>query len=335
MRILVLATGGTIGSAAEGGVIAPSGGSELQLLKMYRMQYAVTSDFEMRTVCTILSENADDRFYETLIAALQNIDTSRFDGVIVLHGTDTLSFTAALCAMTCRDFPLPVCFVSSAYVLSDARQNGVANFHAAVRYIENGFFGFVVPYRNRNGETQIHLATRILEADPFLADFHSAMDLPLAVFCDGRIELLSSPLLPTQAQLQAKQSSAISCPQFKKTVLPLKIYPGFSFDAITPDPDTCGAVLCFGYHSGTAPVTSLSRFAARLKAVGIPVYLSPVSFSDTQYASTDALLQENILPLYSMTTESALAKLKLALAQSELLRDEFLKQPLYFETVQA
>lgn len=333
MKILVLATGGTIGSAAEDGVIAPNGGSELLLLSAYREKFTVTADFETRCVCSILSENADDRFYETLIAALQNVDTNRFDGVIVLHGTDTLSFTAALCAMACRRFPLPVCFVSSAYVLTDERQNGVANFHAAVRYIESGLSGFVVPYRNRNGETLLHLATRVFEADPFLADFHSAMDLPLAILREDRVELLSSPLLPTQAQLKAQTASGTSCPQFKKSVLPLKIYPNFAFDAINPDPEAFGAVLCFGYHSGTAPVTSFARFAARLKAVGIPVYLAPVSFADAQYASTDALLRENIQPLYSLTYESALAKLKLACNQGEMPRDEFLKQTLYFETV--
>lgn len=334
MNILVLATGGTIGSAAENGVIAPNADSELLLLQAYRTQYAGKAHFEIQKICAILSENADDRFYETLITALQDVDPNAYAGVIVLHGTDTLSYTAALCAMACRSFPLPVCFVSSAYVLSDARQNGVANFHAAVRYIESGYYGFVVSYRNRNGETQIHLATRILEADPFLADFHSAMAKPLAIFRDGCVELLPSPALPTQTQLREMRSLPVKRVSFQKSVFPLKLFPNLALDAISPDPNVCGAVLLFGYHSGTAPEAELTRFARRMEKAEIPVYLSPASPSDTQYASADALLRENILPLYGMTAESALAKLKLACNQSEMPRDTFLRQTLYFETVQ-
>ena len=244
MNILVLATGGTIGSAAENGVIAPNADSELRLLQTYRTQYAGKAHFEIQKICSILSENADDRFYETLITALQDVDPNAYAGVIVLHGTDTLSYTAALCAMACRNFPLPVCFVSSAYVLSDARQNGVANFHAAVRYIESGLSGFVVPYRNRNGETQIHLATRILEADPFLADFHSAMEQPLAVFRDGRVEPLSSPALPTQTQLREMRSLPVKRVSFPKSVFPLKLFPNPALDAISPTPRPAARYCC-------------------------------------------------------------------------------------------
>lgn len=333
MHILILATGGTIGSIVTDGVIAPTGNRGLLLIEQYRSRYGDAPRFTVKEICTILSENADDRFYEMLIHALKEAFQKDYDGIIVLHGTDTLSYTAALCAMACRESPIPVCFVSSAYILTDPRQNGLQNFRAAVRYIESGLYGFTVPYQTRGGETQIHLATRICEADFFTDDFHSAAGLPLAFFEENEIRLNPSAALPTPAELRAPMAPILQSLHLQKTVLPLKIMPNLDLNAIAPNPDTCAAVLCIGYHSGTAPQDPLLRFAARLQALSIPLYLAPVKPQNTQYKSTDTLLHAPIRPLFSLTAESALAKLKLAYHQADLPPEDFLERELYFETV--
>ncbi len=333
MNISVLSTGGTIGSTETNGVIAPESEKTLTLFRMYREKYGGTADFSVCRVCGILSENADDHFYETLFSALHGISEEETDGVIVLHGTDTLSYTAALCAMACRDMRVPVGFVSSAFVLSDPRQNGLRNFYAAVRYIECGGAGFFVPYQNKNGETQIHLATRITEADAFLADFHSAKDLPLAVLEGTEIRFSCSSDLPSQELLRAVRTPLFSKKiGFHKSVLPLKMYPNLDFSAIDPNPETCAAVLVVGYHSGTAS-NLLSAFSQRMREKQIPVYLAPVSRADSQYASTRALLEAGVNPLFSMTAESALAKLKLAYNQTEIPPEKLLREVFYFEEV--
>ena len=164
MNLLVLATGGTIGSAPKGTGLDTDAAQTPLLLQMYRRQYGEHARFTVRQLCAVLSENIEDSFYETLCTALCAPETARFDGVIVLHGTDTLPYTAALCAMACRQLCVPVCFVSSAYVLTDPRQNGLLNLRAAVRYIEAGGAGFAVPFYNTGDTTEIHLATRLLEA---------------------------------------------------------------------------------------------------------------------------------------------------------------------------
>ncbi len=335
MHIFVLSTGGTIGSCEAHGVISPEHGREMTLLRMYRDRYADAVQFTVRPVCDILSENADDIFYETLFAALRDIPAEA-DGVIVLHGTDTLSYTAALCAMACVGAcRIPVGFVSSAYVLSDARQNGLCNFHAAVQYIKQGGAGFFVPYRNTDGSVQIHLATRVTEADAFLADFQSAKNQVLArIDADGTVQFSDASDLPKQEQLsgvdRAENYAEI---HFQKSVLPVKLYPNLDFSAIQPNKETCAAVLLIGYHSGTAPVRALTAFAKRMQAQSIPVYLAPIPRAAALYASTRALLRLGVQPMVSVTAESALAKLKLAFNQTTCAPEAFLQQSLYFEEV--
>lgn len=335
MHIFVLSTGGTIGSAAENGVISPEAGQEMTLLRMYRSTYKAAPQFTVRRVCDILSENANDMYYEALLAALRDIPTDA-DGVIVLHGTDTLSYTAALCAMACGGAcKVPVGFVSSAYVLSDTRQNGVCNFHAAVRYIECGGIGFFVPYRNTDGSVQIHLATRVMEADAFSADFQSAKKQVLAhVAADGTVQFSDAPDLPSRAQLSNVQETAgLTDLRFQKSVLPIKLYPNFDFSAIQPNRESCAAVLLLGYHSGTAPARALSAFAQRMQVQKIPIYLASVPRAAALYESTHELLKIGVNPIFSMTAESALAKLKLAYNQTAYPPEKFLKKELYYEEV--
>lgn len=335
MHIFVLSTGGTIGSAAENGVISPEAGQEMTLLQMYRESYTDKVQFTVCRVCDILSENADDTFYELLISKLRAIPSGA-DGVIVLHGTDTLSYTAALCAMACGGAcKVPVGFVSSAYVLSDVRQNGVCNFRAAVRYIECGGMGFFVPYRNTDGSVQIHLATRVMEADAFSADFQSAKKQVLArVTADGTVQFSGAPDLPSCAQLSNVQETAgLQNLRFQKSVLPLKLYPNLDFSAILPNRESCAAVLLIGYHSGTAPVCALSAFAKRMQAQKIPLYLAPIPRAAALYESTRELLEIGVIPIFSRTAESALAKLKLAYNQTACPPEAFLQKESYFEEV--
>ena len=49
------------------------------------------------------------------------------------------------------------------------------------------------------------------------------------------------------------------------------------------------------------------------------------------YASADALFKGKVIPLYNMTPESALAKLKIAYNHPTETVSEILKETLYFE----
>lgn len=332
MKILVAATGGTIGSAAKDGVISTDKGQTLLLLELFRNAYGDLAEFQVETLCSVLSENADDAFYETLFGFLKTVNSRDCDGVILLHGTDTLSFSAALCAMAVREVTKPVCFVSSNHVLTEKNANGLANFYAAVRYIEAGFSGFVVPYRNSDGETQFHLATRLLEADAFLDDFHSAGDCPLAWLKNDKIVCNPAPCVPAQSVLRENRTPVFhETIRFSKTILPLKMYPGLDFATISPNAETCAAVLLLGYHSGTAPEKAVEAFAERCFKASVPVYLAPVKRGEDVYASADSLFKGKVIPLYNMTPESALAKLKIAYNHPTETVSEILKETLYFE----
>ena len=115
MKILVLSTGGTIGSATKDGVMSPDKNATALLVLLYESSFQDVAEFDCESVSDILSENVTEPFYEKLINRLLAVDTEKYDGVIVLHGTDTLAYTSSLAAMVCRSLPIPVGFVGANY----------------------------------------------------------------------------------------------------------------------------------------------------------------------------------------------------------------------------
>lgn len=332
MKILVLSTGGTIGSVTHNGVISPNSKTTVKLLSLYSEQCSDSIEFIQKRVADTLSENVTDSFYEALINFLLSFDKSQFDGIIVLHGTDTLEYTASLVSMVCRDFSIPVGFVSADLPLENPQSNGVENFKAAISYIKAGGKGFFVPYRNRNDELKIHLSTRLLAADSVYDKFHSLCDKSIAHCKNNGIEFLNYPLLPSQSDLKKPKAPIFNDEiKFKKKILLIKTYPQIDYSIYDLQNSNIAAVLHLAYHSGTAP-TYLSKFAIKCCSLGIDNYICPVKNKEDLYESAHEFFKCGVRPLPLMTASAALAKLKI-FYNSELSKNEILTEDLYFETI--
>ncbi|MDE6851117.1 MAG: asparaginase domain-containing protein [Lachnospiraceae bacterium] len=182
MKVLVIVTGGTIGSTWSNGTIGLEKQSELPLLSLYweKMESFGIPDVEfiMTSPYQLLSENSTGkvlgRLAESIYAGLEQAEQEGCRGIIVTHGTDTLAYSAAMAGYLFMNCPVPVVFVSANYVLSDTRSNGLDNFHYALELIRNHTGGGVyVSYRNTGDVPRIHLGTRVLGHQPFSDDVYS------------------------------------------------------------------------------------------------------------------------------------------------------------------
>lgn len=172
MKILVIVTGGTIGSTESNGYIGLKEQSEYQLLSFYYsyLESQGLSDSNVEFITTspyqLLSENSSGKVLaqlaESIHAGLHQAKREGCQGIIVTHGTDTLAYSAAMTGYLFMDSPLPIVFVSANYVLSDVRSNGLDNFHYALQWIQEGVGGVYVSYRNSKDVPRIHLGTRVL-----------------------------------------------------------------------------------------------------------------------------------------------------------------------------
>jgi L-asparaginase/Glu-tRNA(Gln) amidotransferase subunit D len=298
-KILVVFTGGTIGSSINNGAIDTDEKTSFLLLNQFKQRYPQTNvAFTTLQPYQILSENLSVKVWTTLILAIEQATPQNYDGIIVTHGTDTLAYTAAALGFYFHSLNIPIFLVSSHFPLSNENANGLDNFSFAVEKImTENLTGAFVSYRNPS-ETSVtlHKATRLICSPQLSSDFFSIADINL-----NPKTIFNAPLKP----------------QFSERILMIKPYPALNYEHF--DLTNVDAVLHDLYHSGTACTTSqfgenksLLNFIKRCQAQNIAVYLAPVLKSENAYQSTLELNLCGATMLWDMTIEAAYVKLSLA-----------------------
>jgi len=318
-NILVLFTGGTIGSTETGGTIDISGGTPFKLLQLFQQQTPKHQNinFTTRQPLQILSENLAPPAWKILIAALEAEHIDQYDGVIITHGTDTLAYTASALSFYFNNLNVPILLVSSDYPLDDPRANGLSNFSCAIEFILQKIkSGVFVPYRNQQQKkTLVHKAARLTCSLQLTGDFYSVQGNSFAQFENKRFSGLPVATSP-DATINTSTTPTIAA-RFCSRILMIKPYPGLDYSHFNLE--HIDVVLHDLYHSGTACTStqwgeshSLLSFIKRCNDKNIPVYLAPAIQSTDAYQSTRALLDLGAEMIWDMSIESAYIKLMLA-----------------------
>lgn len=339
-KILVVFTGGTIGSRTQGRIINVDRQQSHALLTQYVQKYGETANFLPVQPLQLLSENITYSTWNTLCAYLFSIDLQAFDGVIITHGSDTLSYTAALVSFLLRHTPVPVILTAADRPLEDEKSNGLENFKAAVDFITNaGLKGVFVSYRDKQEKQAMYLASRLCQADPYLDVFTPFGGAPFGYIEHGAFVLDKNPCNPKPEELCVRQKPVfMQPPVFITPVLMVQPYPNMQYD-LFPVQNT-KVVLLYLYHSATActqgeEATSVLPFIERCRRQKTAVY--GASFKRRQasglYATEHALLQAGVAPLFNISPEAAYTKLCIAYNQNETEPERLMQQTLFFETL--
>ena len=313
-HILMVLTGGTIGSTVNAGTIDTSHTTHSKLLHLFQQQDAHPEDLHFHCIepIQLLSENLAACVWQTLISAIEAQQLDHYDGIIITHGTDTLAYTASALSFYFHALKIPVLLVSSDYPLDDKRANGLNNFMCAVEFIRQyQTAGVFVPYRNQQQTTQLHKGTRLGCSLQLSSDFFSMRNKPHMEFEDGEFTVCE-PILKTAHQRVIPLKA-----QFSSRLLMIKSYPSLDYSHFNLN--AVDAVLHDLYHSGTACATSqwgeqhsLIEFIKRCTAQNISVYLAPAIHSEDAYQSTRSLIAHGAKVLWNLSIEAAYVKLLLA-----------------------
>ncbi|MCI8497021.1 MAG: hypothetical protein HFE85_02060 [Clostridiales bacterium] len=338
-KILLLLTGGTIGSESRDGVLQVSDSAVSELEQRWRETHP-SADVQFMTEhpYSLLSENARPMHWELLTRAVQR-QAEGIDGVIIAHGSDTLAFSAAALSFSLAGIGIPVVLTGADRPLCDPLSNGLRNFSAAVSFVKNERIpGVFAVFENPDGEMLIHLGSRIRSAQAMKHRFDSLFDCPFGWFEQGWFVYNSAPNnVSVQALKQAAGKLRFAKASFCPDVLMLEPYPGLDYSRI----QTGGlrAVLHGTYHSSTACVegeeTSLLRFAKKCREQRIPVLLGPTDRREEHYESAALLIEAGVRLLGPMTREAALAKLMLGVSvcRTQQALAEWMQEHLCFELI--
>ncbi|MGN0469812.1 MAG: asparaginase domain-containing protein [Acutalibacteraceae bacterium] len=334
-KILLLLTGGTIGSALTNGIISTDKNQKCRLIELYSKKYNDDCVFDIKQPLNILSENLDKSHWEILVNTILQTDISDYDGIIITHGSDTLSYSSAMLSMCLCHLELPVIITASNYIPDDIRSNALINLHSAVILIKTLKCGVFTVFANEGDDfCSVYLPTRINEADRF-ADRFSSFD----GMCFGTVsndKFIQNPLSPSLDEIYKKRQPLTNRLSLKKDVLMIRPYPSMNYSSIGLNENTA-AVLHITYHSSTAKTdgeNSALEFLEKCKKANIDFYCASFkSQKSALYETSNILIKNGAIPLYNISNESAYAKLLLCCNCDISDKMAFMEQEIYFEEV--
>lgn len=289
MKISIIFTGGTIGSAEKEKIISPDSKAAYTLLEKYRKENnAEDVSFETSEPLRMLSENLSASEINLIIRSVREAITEDTDGIIVTHGTDTIQYTAAALSLFLGSISIPVMLVSSAYPLDDDRQNGTDNFAAAVEFIkEKAGCGVFVPYRNReDGPVTIHDALKLMSHHETSDSLFSLDDEYYALCMNNEIIINTGFHKEERGEEQSdNEMSEGVILRDDPGILVVAPYPGCSYEF--GELTGYKYVLFRPYHSATLDTANekFVSFCRKATEAGLKLYLSGCSRS-TMYEST-------------------------------------------------
>lgn len=335
-KILLMLTGGTIGSSVNDGCIDVDSQRSDDLISIYQDLGNPEVEFEVIRPFNILSENAEPKHWLQIIETLKSYNFKSFTGVIIAHGSDTLPYTgAALCFG--MDNPLiPIVLVAANYAIGESNSNAIINFSSSVDFICNlQLPGFYAIYENSNHITYVHFASRLQEAD-WLKDDFTSFGEPLGVFDSRGLCSIPSPKNPTMIRLYNPDLEDVPyIKEFRNEVLALRAYPGLNYQFIDLRNRPIRAVLHSLYHCGSGNVTgengsSLLEFIKNNPYVD-HYMISYKNIMGDLYASCRQLIAAGGIPLENISFEAAITKLNFAYNQQEYSPQSYMQREFFYE----
>ncbi|CAN7383328.1 asparaginase [Pseudomonas sp. LjRoot71] len=139
-KLLVLYTGGTIGMQMSAAGLAPASGFEARLRAQQALEAQPLPQWTFRELLPpIDSANMNQHNWLAMGAAIRaGVEQDGCDGVLLLHGTDTLAYSAAALSFLLLGLPVPVILSGSMLPAGAEGSDAWGNLFGAMRALQSG-----------------------------------------------------------------------------------------------------------------------------------------------------------------------------------------------------
>jgi L-asparaginase len=297
-KLLVLYTGGTIGMQMSANGLVPASGFESRLRRQQTLEAQPLPEWIFRELLPpIDSADMNQHNWLAMVAAIRaGIEQDGCDGVLLLHGTDTLAYSAAALSFLLLGLPAPVILSGSMLPAGAEGSDAWGNLFGAMRALQAGVTPGVHLYFN--GALLHGARVSKLRSDAFDA----------------------FAVLPRQRQSPRAENIPTSIdyrqPRQPVNLTVLAFYPGIQASHVCAllDSGVQGLLLeCYG--SGTGPADDAELLDVLKAAHDRGVVLAAISqcphghIEFGVYAAGSQLVSTGLISAGGMTREAALGKL--------------------------
>ncbi|MFW9962964.1 MAG: asparaginase [Candidatus Sifarchaeia archaeon] len=308
IKICLITTGGTISSIYDPSTQALRPGLSVEEL-LERLPKGMSNiEVIKKELFQLDSANAQPHHWQELSSAINEINEEIPDlhGIVVSHGTDTMTYSAAAVSFMVQDFGRPIVFTGAQIPASIPWSDGPRNLLDAIRVASFGDLGETCIVFN--GE--IHRATRAKKVRVNSYDAFDSMD-------PSSIGILARDIILYDNRKKRDHSLV---PRFDNRlddrVFLLKVFPGLP-------PQTLARIVDMGYHgiiiegfgSGNVPTDENALTGGILQAIDQGCFVivsSQCAFGQADlsiYEVGRAAMDVGAMSAYDMTSEAALVKL--------------------------
>lgn len=297
-NLFVLYTGGTIGMLQTAEGLAPAGGFEARMREQLQGQAEISLGFRFAELQPLLdSANMTQANWLAMRDAIVHaVEQGGHDGVLVLHGTDTLAYSAAALSFLLLGLDVPVLLTGSMQPMGAPGSDAPANLLGALKTLQSGVQPGVWLYFN--GELMHGARVTKLRSEAFDA----------------------FTVLPRERKGERAESipAALDFHQPRQPVnlAVLPLFPGLRAEHLRALLGTgVQALLLECYGSGTGPSDNEELLAALREAHARGVVLAAISqcpqghVAFDVYAAGSRLRDAGLVSGGGMTREAALGKL--------------------------
>lgn len=255
------------------------------------------------------SSNITPHHWETLAQCVSD-NYEQYDGFVILHGTDTMAWTASALSYSFQNLGKPVVFTGSQVPLgnrrTDARRNLINAVELATLRLPEVCICFNDKVYRGNRATKISIG----DFDAFASPNHPILaEFGLKLTVHGSYRPRTGPFRMVTG--------------FDTSVRLLTLFPGMDLTNVIPEqPDTCRAVIIQAYGSGNLPSGAGQDLPECLRTYirngGIAVITSQALYDEVdldKYAGGRLALDAGALSAGDMTTEATVTKMMYLLAQ--------------------
>lgn len=318
-NILMLQTGGTIAMNITRGDENPDVNKFTTLLHKEMPELTSIANVDIEQIFFEDSSDINPRHWIELSNRIHH-HYPNYDGFVILHGTDTMAYTASALSFSLNNVGKPVIFTGSQVPMSNIRSDAHRNVINAVELATQPVYDVAICFNDRLYRGNRSTKMSIGDFDAF-----ASPNFPVLAEIGIDINLLIQ---------QEKPSADLKCnPVFDNSLHVIKIYPGLNPEMLNGlDLEKIDAVIFETFGSGNFPVeggSSLLPFMETCQSNSCQVIITSQAPYDSVdlnlYKSGRAAKRIGALGAGDMTIEATVTK-TMYLLGCGLADDEFKSQ---------